>query len=83
MSGSRRKMRSIEIVSFRCDYDQVEDTTQVTGSITVTTRTNNEITIFQANIPMAKTAFDAKFAAVETALNESWFELPSDIEYRG
>jgi len=75
-------MRSNQIVSFRCQTEPVEDTSQITGGIYVLTTTQNEILVFQASLPIARSIFDAKFAALETALNEPWFELPTDVEYR-
>lgn len=83
MEEARRKMRSNQIISFRYESTQVEDTDQVTGFIWITTRDQDEILIFQALIPIAKTDFNARFAALETALNEPWFELPQNVEYKG
>lgn len=82
MEEVRHKMRSNQIISFRYTADQVEDTSQVTGFIYITTRDNSEITVFQALVPMPRSDFMARFAALETALNEPWYEIPQDIEYR-
>jgi len=75
-------MRSNQIIGFRSQTTPVEDTAQVTGNIYINTKEGDEITVFQALVPIAKTAFDARFAALETALNEPWFEMPTDVEYR-
>lgn len=82
MEETRRKMRSNQIVSFRYSVEQVEDTSQVTGYIFVNTKENSEIIVFQAVNPMPRTEFMTRFAALETALNEVWFEIPQDVEYR-
>jgi hypothetical protein len=81
MEEARKKMRSNQIVSFRYEATQVEDTAQVTGGIWITTRDGDEILIFQAVFPMPKTDFMTRFAALETQLNEPWFEIPTQIDY--
>ena len=84
MEEVRRKVRSRQVISFYSTSTPVEDQPgMVTGFIYVITDDNAEVTYFQALTPIAKTDFDNRFAALETALGETWFEIPTNVEYRG
>lgn len=83
MEEVRRKVRSRQVISFYSTSTPVEDQPgMVTGYIYIITDDNAEITYFQALVPIAKIDFDNRFAALETALAETWFEFPQDVEYR-
>lgn len=83
MEEVRRKLRSKRINGFYSTVNPVEGQDgYVTGFIYITTDDNEEITVFQALVPISRADFNTRFAALETALNEVWFEIPADIEYR-
>lgn len=83
MEEVTHKVRSSKITGFHKTSTEVEgQPNMVTGQIHIMTENNEEILVFQAMVPISKTDFQTRFAALETALNEKWFQIPEDVEYR-
>ena len=82
MESVTRKIRSRRINGFYNIIQDVDDQPgMVTGQINITTDDGDDIVVFQAMIPISRTDFLTRFAALETALNETWFQIPVEIEY--
>ena len=76
----RKKMRSRLILRHYMDLTVVDaETNMVTGTLYAVSDQNNEIVVFQTLEPVNRQVFVDKAAALETQLNEPWFELPPEI----